>query len=197
MIKYGVAIIALLAIVAGVWAMSVLPSSDSGVEVGTDTETSGELVLEPSGRSVTAEMIASSAPPPPTHTEEYRNERYGFSYWHTPGATVTEYDEGGGAATIVHENLEKVRGMQVFIVPYHEETISEERFLADVPSGVRENVENTTLDGVRAVTFTSYDVTLGETREIWVIKDGYLFEITTFKGVGNWFEPIIQSWRFI
>src|SRR3989344_9436974 len=129
MFKYAGATIVLLAIVAGGWGMSAWQSSDSEVEVGTETEAStetpGELVLEPSGRSVTSEMIASSAPLPSTHTEEYRNERYGFSYWNTPGATITEYDEGGGAMTIVHENLEKVRGMPIFIVPYHESTISE------------------------------------------------------------------------
>lgn len=149
-----------------------------------------------SGVVVGADVIGTRSAPPPTHTEEYVNERYRFSYWHTPQATITEYDEGGGAMTIVHENEEKVRGMQIFIVPYAEEKISEERFRLDVPSGVRENVEATTLDGVEAVTFTSYDARLGETREIWFIKDGHLYEITTFKGVGQWFAPVIQSWRF-
>ncbi len=156
-----------------------------------------ELVVPPpSGTPTGADVISKQAPPPPTHTERYHNDKYGFEYWHSPQAKVTEYDEGSGATTIVHENFERVRGMQIFILPYAEATISEERFRADVPSGVRENVENTTLDGIPAVTFNSFDPALGETREIWVIHNGFLYEITTMRGVGNWFTPIIQSWNF-
>lgn len=169
----------------------------SGGEDGGGEESAEEKILHgpaPSGGPITPEMIATLVAPPPSHTETYRNERFGFQYNHTPQAIVTEYDEGG-AVTIVHENHERVRGMQIFIVPYSEATISEERFLLDVPSGVIKNMEETTLDGVRAVTFNSYDARLGETREIWLIHHGHLFEITTFKGVSNWFTPIIQSWR--
>ena len=174
------------------------PKSASEVAEGSgSTTTSKVLELKPSGTPTGPDVISASAPPPPTHTEVYRNDRYGFQYNHTPEAKITEYDEGGGAMTIVHENEEKVRGMQIFIVPYAEEKITDERFYADVPSGVRENAEDTTLDGVRAVTFNSFDESLGETREIWVIHKGHLYEITTFKGVGLWFTPIIQSWRFL
>lgn len=151
----------------------------------------------PSGAIVDAAIISSPAEPLPGHIK-YVNERYGFSFYHSPQGKITEYDEGQGAMTIVLENEQRVRGMQIFIVPYNEPTISDERFRADVPSGVRENVEMTTLGviGIPAVTFTSLDERLGETREIWFIYRGHLYEITTFKGVGNWFAPIIQSWRF-
>ena len=151
-----------------------------------------------SGNIVDAEDIGNTSPPQPGMVE-YQNERFGFHFYHYPESRITEHDEMHGAYTIVLENEERVRGLQIFIVPYLEDTISEERFRADVPSGVRENIEPTTL-GYRkhpAVTFTSVDEFLGPTREIWFIRGGYLFEITTFKGVGNWFEPIIQSWRFL
>lgn len=151
----------------------------------------------PSGHIVDASVISRPAEAPPGYIK-YTNSQYGFSFYHTPQGRVTEHDEGQGAMTIVLENEERVRGMQIFIVPYHEETISDARFKADVPSGVRENIEATTLGviGIPAVTFTSLDERLGETREIWFIYQGHLYEITTFKGVGNWFAPIIQSWRF-
>lgn len=157
---------------------------------------SSAAVLSSSSTRITAEVIAQKSAPPATHSKRYTNTKYAFSYSHTPQAKISEYDEGGGAALIVHENFEKVRGFQIFIVPYTESTISEERFLADVPSGVRTEVENTTLDGIPAVTFVSFDPHIGETREIWVIYNGHLYEITTFRGVGDWFRPIIQSWDF-
>ncbi len=155
-----------------------------------------DITVEPSGVHVDAAVIAHSAPPPEGYIE-YRNAQYGFSFYHTPQSRVTFYDEGGGAATITLENFAKMRGFQVFIVPYTESKISEARFAQDVPSGVRKNIEATTLDGVTAVTFNSEDALLGPTREIWVLRGGYLYEITTFSGVGDWFTPIIQSWRFL
>ena len=134
---------------------------------------------------------------PPAGYAEYYSTQYRFSLFYPESLSVEEYDESGGAATLTLQNAAEAWGLQIFVVPYNEPLITEERFRADVPSGVRENVEDTTLDGVRAVTFNSLDERLGETREIWAIHNGYLFEITTFRGVGNWFAPIIQSWRFL
>jgi|GEM_PF-1655513 len=203
--RIAVAGVVLVGLGSGAWWMGngVSPAASTAtvsaaVQEGEPSGSGEKPVLgfKPSGKSVNADVISTTAEPPATHTETYRNERYGFEYRHTPQARVTEYDEGQGAMTIVHENVEKVRGMQIFILPYAEATISEERFRADVPSGVRENVENTTLDGIPAVTFNSFDLSIGETREIWVIHNGFLYEITTMRGVGQWFSPIIQSWRF-
>jgi len=149
-----------------------------------------------SGATINADAISQVADAPAGYVQ-YRNTKYGFSFYHLPDGKITEYDEGSGAETVVLENLQKVRGMQVFIVPYDRPLITQERFNEDEPSGVRINVQDASLDGVRAVTFNSTDIALGETREIWVIRNGYLYEITTFSGVGEWFTPIIQSWRWI
>lgn len=151
---------------------------------------------DPINNALEAEALGQKAKIPAAYLK-YTNERFGFSFYHTPEGRVTVYEEGDGAATVVLEDFDRVRGMQVFIVPYAESTISDERFYKDVPSGVRENIEEVTLDGVRAVTFTSKDMLLGETREIWAIHNGYLYEITTFAGVAQWFTPIIQSWEFL
>lgn len=128
---------------------------------------------------------------------KYKNDKYNFYFYHSKESVVKEYDQGQGAMIITLENEKKVRGMQIFIVPYWDKEISQDRFLKDVPSGVRTNVKPTELDGVEAVTFNSVDGDLGATREVWTIRGGYLYEITTFQGVGDWFVPIMQTWRFI
>ena len=128
---------------------------------------------------------------------KYQNDKYSFYFYHSPQAKITEYDQGQGATIITLENESKVKGMQIFIVPYWENTISEERFKADVPSKVRTNIKKTFVDDVEAVTFNSVDKNLGETYEIWFIRGGYLYEVTTFRGEGDWFIPEIQSWGFI
>jgi len=134
---------------------------------------------------------------PPSDYIKYVNEKYSFYFYHSTMAKVTEYDQGQGAMIVTLENVKKVRGMQIFIVPYWEKTISEARFKKDIPSGIRTNVESTLVDGVEAVTFNSVDENLGATREVWFIRGGYLYEVTTFQGVGEWFIPKMQTWGFL
>lgn len=186
-----------LAYLAGGFSGASAGALLSSVFAGEQASSTGAVVASStiSGTHVTGDVIGTKAPPPDGYVT-YKSAKYGFSFSHAPDGKIVEYDEGGGAETIVLENLDRVRGFQVFIVPYTGATISEQRFREDVPSGVRTNVENTTLGGVPAVTFTSKDEILGDTREIWAIHNGYLYEITTFAGVGNWFTPIIQSWEF-
>lgn len=133
---------------------------------------------------------------PPDGYIKYTNIRYSFSLYHSPEAKVTEHELGQGATIITIENEKKVRGMQVFVVPYWEKEITNERFKADVPSGIRTNIEKTEVDGIEAVTFNSVDEGLGATREVWFIRGGYLYEVTTFQGVGDWFIPKMQTWRW-
>ena len=172
-------------ILVGVWgSVALWRSSGSTTQVAatTTTPTAGESVPRPEGYV------------------EYRNEKYGFSLYHAPETKVQAYDEGGGAATVVlqNENEQELRGLQIFIVPYAEATISEARFKRDVPSGVRTNVEGAILDGVEAATtFTSVDLSLGETREVWVIHDGRLYEITTVESARDWLASILETWRFL
>lgn len=181
----------------GLLAFVFLNNYDSGPE-NLPADAISAANLSEDDKTVNPEELATPADPPPGYVK-YENKKYGFSYYHSSQAAVTEYDEGGGAMTIVQENLQKVRGLQIFIVPYAEKTISEERFKADIPSGVRNNAEKTFIGkrGVEAVTFNSYDQFLGETREVWFIYNGHLYEVTTFRGVGDWFTPIMQTWRFL
>lgn len=195
---YGVFIGILAA--GGLLALLLLKNADDLPirEVSPADAISAMRDLPQDGQTVDPEELATPAKPPPGYIK-YENKKYGFSYYHSPQAVITEYDEGKGAMTVVQENLQKVRGLQIFIVPYYEKTISEERFKADIPSGVRKNAEKTSIGkrGVEAVTFNSYDQFLGETREVWFIYNGYLYEVTTFRGVGDWFTPIMQTWRFL
>jgi hypothetical protein len=139
----------------------------------------------------------SSKVPVPDGYIQYRNEKYQFSFYHSPEGVVHQYEEEGGAQTVTLEDRERGRGLQIFVVPYSESTISEERFRMDVPSRVRNDVENTQVDGVQAVTFRSKDASLGDTREVWFIHKGYLYEVTTFANTSDWFVPIMQSWEFL
>ncbi len=132
----------------------------------------------------------------PLDWQRFENEQYGFSIYIPPGLSVVPFDEGGGARTFSFENKETEEGFQIFVVPYFEETISQERFLEDAPSGVMNEATDLTVDGVKASKFFSEHMMIGETREVWFLKDKYLYEVTTPKHLDAWLMIIMDSWRF-
>ena len=156
-----------------------------------------DIVNDAGDIATNAQIPAPNSREAPHGWREYHSEQYRFSLFYPEAMSVDEFDEGDGVATITFENTSGAVGFQIFIVPYSKSLISEERFRQDVPSGVRRNAKSAIIDGVEAVTFTSVDLFLGETREVWFIYRGHLYEITTLAGVGNWFTTVIQSWRFI
>lgn len=45
--------------------------------------------------------------------------------------------------------------------------------------------------------FFSKNIALGDTREVWFIKNGYLYEVTTLKSLDAWLTQILQTWKFL
>lgn len=150
-----------------------------------------------------ASVVATTAPETaqarvvPDGWREYRNTAYRFSLLYPQELEVKEYPEGGNALTITFQNIKKQEGFQLFIVPYQEPQVSEERFKQDLPSGVRIKMIDMTVDGATGAAFYSTNVMLGETREIWFIRGGYLFEVTTLKSLDTWLDGILQTWKFL
>ena len=133
----------------------------------------------------------------PARTKEYRNTRYGFSLFYPDNLNVSIFDEGGGASTVTFQNILEVKGFQIFIVPYQGEQVSTARFHADEPSGVLKQPMNILVGGTKATMFFSTSATLGDTIEVWLIKGGFLFEITAPKQLDVWLAHIMQTWEFL
>ncbi len=141
---------------------------------------------------------AAALPPPPLPAgwQVFTSEQYHFFVYYPGNLKVKSYDEGGGAATIAFQDVKSAEGFQIFVVPYTQAQISEERFKQDEPSGVRHNAQAASVGGVPAVSFYSTNLALGETAEVWFIRGGYLYEVTTLKPLGSWLSGIMQTWRF-
>jgi hypothetical protein len=129
--------------------------------------------------------------------KEYRNAAYHLSLFYPENLALKAYDEGGGAATITFQNTTTAEGFQIFIVPYAQSQISRERFLQDEPSGAMENPLNVTIAGAPATSFYGSNALLGETAEIWLMRGGYLYEVTAPKPEAAWLSQIMQTWQFI
>lgn len=129
--------------------------------------------------------------------KEYRSTKYGFVFFYPDTLSVKEYDEGGGGHTIAFEDAAGTFGFNMYILPYTERQVSQERFRKDEPSGVMKEPKQIVLSGSPATIFFGKNDLMGDTREVWFIKNGYLFEVNTYKALDGWLGTIMQTWRFI
>lgn len=140
---------------------------------------------------------ATTARRPPTGFLEHRDVRYHFSFFYPENLQAVYYDEGNGEGTITFQDVVAAQGFQIFIRPYAGSQVSDEVFRQDEPSGVRTNLAAISIGGAPSAAFDSKSAMLGATREFWFIHNGFLYEITTPKPLGDWLLPILQTWEFI
>lgn len=145
--------------------------------------------------STTSEPVAASVVP--FGYLLYRNQQYHFSVYYPPNLQVHTYNEQGGAFTVALQDPTTNEGFEVYVTPYSGTQITEARFKLDEPSGVMDDPTNVIIDGVQATMFYGYNSIMGDTREVWFIKGGLLYEVATFKALDAWLAQIMQTWQFI
>jgi len=155
----------------------------------------------PSALDQTANDTTLTGPFPATRnapkgSKTYRNTDYRFELFYPDDLTVKERDEGNNATTVTFEK-ESGEGFQIFIVPYGQRQVSRDRFAMDEPSGIIEKPIDVIINGVRGTMFFGKNGIMGDTREVWFIRGGYLFEVTTYKELDAWLSQIMATWKFI
>jgi hypothetical protein len=157
--------------------------------------------------STTGETTAASSPPlavaTPTTQDarqgkrQYSNKAIHFSLSYPQNLQVQEYTEQGGGFTVTFQDLEADQEVQVFVTPYSDAQITDARFKLDEASGVKNNPTAVVIDGAKGIAFFSNNPTMDDTREVWFIKGGFLYEVTTYKELDAWLQNIMQTWKFI
>ncbi len=135
----------------------------------------------------------------PAGMQEYITQRFHFSILYPNMLAVKETIDPNGTLTVVFEydNKDDPKGFQIYVQPYNLPQVTEERFKKDLPSGVRTHMQNVTIAGATGAAFYSQDPNLGDTREVWFLHNGLLYEVTTLKPLEAWFKPILQTWQFV
>jgi hypothetical protein len=109
---------------------------------------------------------------------------------------VQSYSENGGAFTVAVQDPTTNVGFEVYVTPYSDRQITDAQFKTDEPSGVVNQLTDMTIDGAPATMFYGNNSIMGDTREIWFIHGGFLYEVTTYKQLDSWLAPIMQTWQF-
>lgn len=133
--------------------------------------------------------------------QQFLHPRYGFSVVIPKDLDIIRVDEGQMTETVVFipkiENSEPV--MQIFVTPYLPHEITKERLAKDVPGGEIKDLSEVLIgpgNDIRAVRFASTHLGLGEAREVWFLRNGYLFEVTTRMDNDAWLASVLKTWQF-
>ena len=127
----------------------------------------------------------------------YKNAKFHFSLTYPDTLQATEYQEAGEALTVSFQDPSTNEGFEVYVTPYSVTQITEARFKTDEPSGTFQEPTNVVIDGVNATMFYGYNPIMGDTREVWFIHGGFLYEVATYKALDTWLAGIMQTWRFV
>ncbi len=163
---------------------------------GTSTSAQAASPVLAFATEATATSSNIAPAPPPAGYLRYRNQDYHFSVFYPPDLRVQSYNEDGGAFTVALQDPTTNVGFEVYVTPYSGSQITEQEFKLDEPSGVDNDPTPVTIDGVPATMFYGSNPEMGDTREIWFINAGLLYEVTTYKQLDTWLLPILQTWQF-
>ncbi len=176
-----ISLVAVVLLVVGVASVSTIFNKESIY--------SGEVIEDKTNP-------ANFVPIPALGQKIYRSLIFKFWLIYPDNLSVKEFNKGD-TTTIVFEDLEREEYFQIFVVPYNGSEISKERLAMDLPSGVIKDEIGVFINGVKGISFTSQDVKIGETREIWFINKGFLYEITVPLALDSWLSLILQNWYFM
>ena len=152
------------------------------------------------GTAATQTAYTESTPTTPKVSPDmlgYSNKAFNFGLLFPDNLRATEYKEQGDALTVSFQDPNTNEGFQVYVTPYNGKQIDTARFKLDEPSGVMKEPKDVFIGGAAATMFFSTNAVMGDTREVWFIRGGFLYEVTTYKELDTWLAEIMQTWKFI
>lgn len=127
---------------------------------------------------------------------EYRTQAYHFSILFPQEMRVKEYGGKGDSLTVTFDEGQPL-SFQIFATPYNKQAVDGERFAKDNPSRMYAEPLDVVVAGERAVIFFSQAPGVGQTREVWFIRRGVLYEVNTKKENDEWLSKTMSSWMFV
>lgn len=135
---------------------------------------------------------------------QYYNDQYRFSFDHAADLAISEAEHREGTALLVQGG--NGREFQIFITPWDEPmaVMTAERIRQDLPDiaianpqeAVLENPAASAGQAPHALIFESEAAGVGKTREVWIIHNGSLYQITALFKFDGELAKIMETWRF-
>ena len=127
-------------------------------------------------------------------TRRIQHPKYHFTLAVSSTTQIERYDEGGDSETLLFTDEQAGTEFQLFVTPYAQKEITKGRLSTDIKSGdIREPTEIVLQNGTHAMMFWSHAPLIGESREVWFIHDGYLYEMTVARELDSWLAGILNT----
>lgn len=187
----------LLSLVCIIWAFFAFKKDGGKSVIDSLTQTNTSTEIFPLGEGQTVKDLTFGG-------KEYKHALLGFGFKYPKEYTISSfgnfYDSNG--ETILLQNEDKSRGLQVLITPFDEDiTLTLKRIKKDLPSlSVLEGVETEIGDDgkkVAVVIFKSTNnLSSGKSLEAWFIYRNNLYQVSSLEASKELFDELIKTWIF-
>jgi len=155
------------------------------------------------GSVIISEVVETKIEKLDENSNTFYHPQYRFSMIYPSDMNNTNFVEGGGEQILFQDSAGD-KWFQFYITPWDEgDNLSVERIKQDLPDLVMKNTQSVILGpeqesgvGPRAVIFFGQEDGLGETREVWFVKNGRLYQITTYKRLDLFLAEILSTLTF-
>jgi hypothetical protein len=133
-------------------------------------------------------------------SQTYTDGSYDFSFRYPDGFTASSFPEGETGYVVLVQKSGGRESFQIFISDFDEsDSITPDRIKKDIPGFVIESPAEATIGekkDIHALIFLGQNESLGKTREIWFVREGNLYQVTTYADMDNLIGPILETWKF-
>lgn len=137
-----------------------------------------------------------NAPAAPT-TQTYADTDYSFSFSYPHEYQARSFSDLEDTKTILVENHQTKQGVQVFVSAFDEDiTLTPERIKKEMPDLVVLEPKNLLVGGVTGISFRSTNALSTESRELWFVYAGNLYQISAPIANKDLFDAIITKWQW-
>jgi len=131
---------------------------------------------------------------------EYKDKNNRFSFNYPKDFTVGYFgDTESGETVLVQRSGEKV-GFQIFITQFDEPAsgLTVERIKKEIPDLEVNNPEPVNWEGeIIGLSFTGSNSFSDQGRDIWIVKNGYLYQMTTYLSEQKLLQQVLSTWKFL
>lgn len=132
-----------------------------------------------------------------THT--FSDAAHGFSFGYPdPLKAGSQTDDNGNTTILVQDTASHV-GFQVYITPWSNSavtTVSADDVAASLPDIQMHNPTQVSINGTPALAFQATDATFGDSRQVWFIRKGFLYQVSSYSSQDPLLEKVLSSWRW-
>lgn len=147
----------------------------------------------------TADLISSEYSIVNGGSKQYEDPEERFSFKYPKAFTVGVFGDSEIGETVLLQKTGEKAGFQIFVTLFDEpgRVLTADRIQSEIPGINMIDPRPVDFDGdVVGISFISEGETFGRSREIWIAKSGFLYQMSTYEHEQSLLAEVMSSWSF-